>query len=155
MIVRLTLRLIVRLCTVAGLAAVVACATPAPRPIAYGSDQCAHCHMTIAEARHAAELVTRTGKVLVFDDIGCLAAYLATGDVAAGAVHSTWGHDYVSPGEWVSTADLSFVHSDSLHTPMGSGVVALARTETAESLRAAVGGDRLDWAQVLSRAPRH
>ena len=53
--------------------------------------------MTIADPRYAAELVTRTGKVLVFDDIGCLAAFLASGEVAPAAVHSTWAHDYVSP----------------------------------------------------------
>ena len=140
---------------VAGLAVLLACASPAPRPVVYGIDQCAHCHMNIADPRHAAELVTKTGKVLVFDDIGCLAAYLAAGDVAQGAIHSTWAHDYASPGEWVRTADLFLVQSDSLHTPMGSGVVALARAESAESLRAAMGGDRLDWAQVLTRAPRH
>ena len=155
LIARLTLRLIVRLCTVAGLAAVVACVTPAPRPIAYGTDRCAHCHMNIADHRHAAELVTKTGKVFVFDDIGCLAAYLATGDVAPDAIHSTWAHDFASPGEWVRTADLYFVRSDSLRTPMGSGLVALARAESAESLHSAVGGDAFDWPQVLSRAPRH
>ena len=37
--------------------------------------------------------------------------------------------------------DLSFVRSDSFHTPMGSGLVALARPQVADSIRAAVGGD--------------
>ena len=121
----------------------------------YGTDQCAHCHMTIADPRYAAELVTRTGKVIVFDDIGCLAAFLATGAVAPGAVHSTWAHDYASPGEWVRTGDLSYVRSESFHTPMGSGLVALMRSQGADSLRAAVSGERLDWAQVLALAPGH
>lgn len=121
----------------------------------YGTDQCAHCHMTIADPRYAAELVTRTGKVLVFDDIGCLATFLASGAMAPAAVHSAWAHDYVAPGEWARTGDLSFVHSDSFHTPMGSGLVALASREDADSLRAAVGGERLDWAQVLARTPGH
>jgi len=142
-----------RACALAGLAVALACATPAPRAVVYGTDQCAHCHMTIADPRYAAELVTRTGKVIVFDDIGCLAAFLATGAVAAGAVHSTWAHDYASPGEWVRTGDLSYVRSESFHTPMGSGLVALTRAQGADSLRAAVNGDRLDWAQVLALAP--
>jgi copper chaperone NosL len=133
----------------------LACASPAPRAIVYGTDQCAHCHMTIADQRYAAELVTRTGKVLVFDDIGCLAAFLASGEVAPAAVHSAWAHDYVSPHEWKRIGDLSFVQGDSFHTPMGSGVIALARAGVADSLRAAVGGERLDWAQVLARSPRH
>lgn len=144
-----------RLVVLAGVATVLACAAPAPRPIVYGTDQCAHCHMTVADPRYAAELVTRTGKVLVFDDIGCLAAYLATGAVAPGAAHSTWAHDYLTPAQWMPAGDLSFVRSDSFHTPMGSGLVALARPQVADSIRAAVGGGRLDWPQVLERIPAH
>lgn len=135
----------------AGLAVALACAAPVPRPIAYGTDQCAHCHMTLADPRYAAELVTRTGKVLVFDDIGCLAAFLATGEVARDAVYSTWAHDYASPGDWVRAGELSFVRSDAFHTPMGSGLVALARPQVGDSLSAALGGERLDWVQVLAR----
>jgi copper chaperone NosL len=144
-----------RLAVLAALAVLLACASPAPRPIVYGSDQCAHCHMTIADPRYAAELVTRTGKVVVFDDIGCLAAFLAAGNVGADAVHSTWAHDYVAPGEWVRTSALTFVRSDSLRTPMGTGLVALAQPVVADSLRTALNGSRLDWAGVLAGAPAH
>lgn len=111
--------------------------------------------MTVTDPRYSAELVTRTGKVLVFDDIGCLATFLASGELAPAGVHSAWAHDYVAPGEWARTSDLSFVHSDSFHTPMGSGLVALARVGDADSLGAAVGGELLDWAQVLARNPGH
>jgi copper chaperone NosL len=132
---------------------ILACASPAPRPIVYGTDQCAHCHMTIADPRYAAQLVTSTGKVLVFDDIGCLRAYLASGAVAPRAIHSTWAHDYASAGAWLPTSGLSFVRSDAFHTPMGSGLVALAQSQVADSVREAMGGERLDWAQVLARTP--
>jgi hypothetical protein len=39
--------------------------------------------------------------------------------------------------------------------PMHSGIVAVARPSSADSLGAAVGGERLDWAQVLALAPTH
>jgi hypothetical protein len=99
--------------------------------------------------------VTSTGKVLVFDDIGCLGAYLASGAVAPGAAQSTWAHDYLAPAEWVPAGDLSFVRSEMFHTPMGSGLVALAHPLVADSIRAAVRGGRLDWPQVLERIPAH
>jgi hypothetical protein len=51
--------------------------------------------------------------------------------------------------------DLSFVRGDSFHTPMGSGLVALARPQVADSIRAATDGERLDWPQVLERMPAH
>ena len=139
----------------AGLAVLLACATPAPRPIVYGSDQCAHCHMTIADPRYTAELVTTTGKVIVFDDIGCLSAFLAAGTVAPRAIHSTWAHDYLAPDAFLRTGELHFVHSTAFHTPMHSGIVAVAQPSSADSLGAAVGGERLDWAQVLALVPTH
>ena len=146
----------VRLAAAAGLALLLACAAPAPRPIVYGSDQCAHCHMTIADPRYAAELVTKTGKVLVFDDIGCLTAFLAAGDVAPATVHSTWAHDYLAPDAFIRTAELQFVRSTAFHTPMSSGIIAVARSSSADSLGAAAHGERLDWAQVLAVAsPSH
>lgn len=144
-----------RLGAAAGLATLFACAAPAPRPIVYGSDQCAHCHMTIADPRFAAELVTTTGKVIVFDDIGCLSAFLAAGTVAPRAIHSTWAHDYLAPGTFLRTDELYLVHSTAFHTPMSSGIVALARSSSADSLWGAVGGERLDWAQVRALAPTH
>jgi copper chaperone NosL len=111
--------------------------------------------MTVADPRYAAELVTRTGKTLVFDDLGCLRAYLASGAVAPGAIHSTWAHDYAAAATWLPTSGLSFVRSDAFHTPMGSGLVALAQSEVADSVRAATGGERVNWAQVLARTPAH
>lgn len=144
-----------RLVLIAGLAIMLACMSPSPRPIVYGSDQCAHCHMTIADPRYAAELVTRTGKVVVFDDIGCLAAFLAAGDVSTDAVHSAWAHDYVAPDAWMRTGNLTFVRSDSLRTPMGSGLIALAQPVLADSLRMALNGSMSDWARVLADAPAH
>lgn len=111
--------------------------------------------MTISDPRYAAELVTRTGKVIVFDDIGCLAAFLAAGDMSANAVHSAWAHDYVAPDAWMRTGDLTFVRSDSLHTPMGSGLIALAQPVLADSLRLALNGSTSDWARVLADAPTH
>lgn len=121
----------------------------------YGSDQCAHCHMTVADPRFAAELVMKTGKVIVFDDIGCLAAYLAGGEADPGAVHSTWAHDFFAPDAFVRTGDLHFVRSGAFHTPMSSGIIAVARISSADSLGAAVGGERLAWPQVLAAAPPH
>jgi copper chaperone NosL len=124
----------------------LACAAPAPRPIVYGTDQCAHCHMTVADPRYAAELVTSTGKVIVFDDIGCLGAYLASGSVAPGAAALDLGARLSRPAEWVPARDLSFVRSESFHTPMGQRPRGLAQPQVADSIRAAVGGERLELA---------
>jgi nitrous oxidase accessory protein len=65
--------------TIAMLALVptAACAAPAhPHLLAYdGSVTCAWCQMAITDRRQAAQLVTKTGKVLNFDSAECLASY--------------------------------------------------------------------------------
>ena len=138
------------------LAMTLACTSPAPRPIAYGTDQCAHCHMTLVDPRFAAELVTTTGKVLVFDDIGCMSRFIAGGTVAVGDIHSTWAQDYLAPGTFLRTSQLHFVRSTAFHTPMSSGIAAVLHPGSADSLSSATQGERLDWTQVLAlAAPSH
>jgi len=107
--------------------------------------------MTLADPRFAAELVLQTGKALPFDDVGCLAAYLATGGARADAVHSLWFSDYLAPGELLPMAEVVFLRSDSLRTPMDYGVVALRPGPAADSLRERLGGTLVAWEEILRR----
>ena len=134
-------------------AVAAACGAPAPRPIAYGTDECAHCHMTIADHRLAAQLVTTTGKTFVFDDPGCLADFLAAGQVDASAIHSVWLADYTAPGERLLPAKEAWlVRSDAIRTPMDNRLAAVATQEAAESLRIRLGGQVIRWTDVTAPA---
>ena len=142
-----------RAAAAAAAVAVAACGSPAPRAIAYDTDECAHCHMTIADSRLAAQLVTRTGKTFVFDDPGCLADFLAADGVEAQAVHSLWVADYTAPAERLLRVDDAwFVRSDAIRTPMDNRVAAVASQAAAEQLRARVGGEVVRWPAVRARA---
>lgn len=129
------------------------CGRPAPRPLTEGSDVCAHCHMTLADRRFGGELVSRTGKVTPFDDVGCLAVAVATGDSAA--VHSLWVSDYLAPDSLVNVTEMRFLKVDSLRTPMGYGYIAVRPGRAADSLAAALGGRVMAWEDVMTwaRAP--
>lgn len=134
--------------------AVLACAAPGPVPIVLGERDCDHCHMTIADPRFAAELVTRTGKVYLFDDAGCLATFAVNGTVPPEQVQSAWVNDFRHPGTLIPAQDAAFLRTDAVRSPMASNLVAVPRS-AGDSLRAALGGTLLDWAQVLAdaRAP--
>ena len=124
---------------------VVACGSRGPRAIALGEEACSHCHMTVADARFSAEAITRTGKTYVFDDVGCLAAWLR--EEPAG-VASAWVWSVV-PGEgWLQAAEAAYVQSDSLHTPMGSGLAAFRPGPGADTLRTQLSGRLLTWDEV-------
>jgi len=133
---------------------VAACAAPAPRPLAVGTDGCSHCHMRLADARYGAELVTRTGKVLPFDDAGCLATFVQGNGPEARQVHSLWVSDYARPDILLRAEEAAFIRHPAFRTPMDHGIVALASPAAADSALAALGGggDRLDWNGVLRAA---
>jgi copper chaperone NosL len=132
-------------------AAAFACGPAGPRPIALGAEECRHCHMTVSDPRFAAELVTRKGKIFVFDDVGCLATFTATGPVPPEQVEGAWVTDLRRPGTLIPAQDAMYLRTDSMRTPMGSHLVAVAR-EAADSLRSALGGELLDWGAVLAQA---
>ncbi|HJR36730.1 MAG TPA: nitrous oxide reductase accessory protein NosL [Gemmatimonadales bacterium] len=141
----------IRITAAAVLLAAAACATPRPRPLAFGAEECAHCHMTLADPRHAGQLVTTTGKILPFDDVGCLATFIATGGIAGDAIHSVWLHDFAQPDSLLDLKAAVFLQDDSIRTPMDYGLVALRRGAAADSLAAATGGRLLSWNDVLER----
>jgi copper chaperone NosL len=129
-------------------AALLGCARPAPRPIAYGEEPCRHCHMTIADPRFAAELVTTTGKVYVFDDVGCLTAFVNEGVVPQSRIHGLWVYDYLQPDALLDARQAVYLRTDTLATPMASHLAALRAGPAADSLRARLGGTFLTWDQL-------
>lgn len=133
-------------------AGLLACGRSAPREIGYGAESCAHCHMTIADSRFSAEAIAPTGKVTVFDDVGCLAAWLAEGGAPPA---STWVVSFVDGRVWLGTAQAVFLQSPSLRTPMGSGLAALRPGAEADSVRASLGGTLLTWDEVRAQPHSH
>lgn len=131
--------------------ALLAAACGAPQPVAfhYGEDLCDHCHMTVADPSYAAQLVTTTGKVYRFDDIGCLAEFENSGTVEPEMIHSRWVNWFLAPDSMLATEDAVFLHSPELHSPMGHGLAALEPAE-ADSVRDELGGILYRWDDVIA-----
>jgi copper chaperone NosL len=139
-----------------GLVAVLltACGVPGPVPLAWEAEACSHCHMTLADRRYGAEIITTKGRALPFDDAGCAAEHLATRELGLDEVSSVWVIDYLHPDSLISATTARFVRSEGFKTPMGSGIVATADAARADSLARAIGGEVLSWTEVLTLAER-
>jgi copper chaperone NosL len=124
-----------------------ACA-PSPKPIHLGEDACEHCHMVITDPRFAGQVVTRTGKVYNFDDVGCLAAFVASGAVPGSEVKDVLVRSYVTSDSVLDAGGALYVRSDELKTPMASGLAALRPGREADSVHAIIGGALLSWREV-------
>ena len=136
------------------LLALGACAAPGPRPIAYDSDGCSYCRMTISDRRYGAELVTAKGRVHTFDSIECLVSfYLQSRE--GGEAASVWVSDYSRPGTLVAAERAVFVRGGSGHSPMGLGLAAFGEAADTAAIRAEFGGGTLRWTEVLALVERN
>jgi len=132
------------------------------RPVRVGVDVCPYCNMTVIDARYAAQMVTRTGKVYSYDAIECLVDHL-----------NGYGGPRVEPRELyaadfaASTAkaaaekpvnELVFLYHRRIRTPMGGGLVAFAQSEDADRFvreRRLGGVRRLTWAELVAEGKQH
>ncbi len=131
-----------------------ACGAGGPVPLGWDEAPCTHCHMTLADRRFGAELVTVRGRILPFDDAGCVAEQLANGVTARGEVSSLWMVDFLHAEKFVAAEEGWFVRSSDFPTPMGSGIVAVQTRTSADSLAELHRGTVLRWDEVVVLAGR-
>jgi copper chaperone NosL len=125
--------------------------TPKPEPIAYGSDACHSCKMTLADKRFGGELVTNKGKVFVFDDINCMLSYYHSSELDPADLAFTLVVDYEHPAEFLEAGQTFFVKSDQLRSPMNSQVAAFHSYQDAMQFKREKGGILLGWAEVTTQ----
>jgi len=122
-----------------------------PPALRLGRDECAECGMIVSEDRSAcAVLVEFKGRRehRMFDDIGCMLDYEHEPPEGVDVVEE-FVHDHES-GVWAGARECAFLCAPphALPTPMASGIAAFTSRETAESTRAEVGGEVIDYAAL-------
>jgi copper chaperone NosL len=117
-----------------------------------GTESCAHCHMTVADPRFTAEAISTTGKITVFDDVGCLAAWLGENSAP---VASSWVTSFVDRQTWLRADSAVYLRTDRQRTPMASGLIALRAGREADSAQSVLGGTPLSWHEVLAIPHEH
>ncbi len=118
-----------------------------PEPIDYGHDECAHCKMAISDRKFGGELITKKGKIYKFDSIECLAAYYK--DIQTADVQSLWTIDFSEPGTWIKADQAAYLHSKNLPSPMGMFLSSYGTREKAETMRAQMEGNVMNWQEVM------
>ncbi|GFZ87058.1 lipoprotein [Compostibacillus humi] len=99
-------------------------------PIDEEVDTCAVCNMMVPDNQHATQIILADGKVLKFDDIGCMANWNEeNSDEEIGA---EFVRDYHTE-EWFETEDATFVYDQQIMTPMAYNVISFQNEEDAQS----------------------
>tara|TARA_R110002072_G_scaffold111697_1_gene239941 strand:- start:131 stop:565 length:435 start_codon:yes stop_codon:yes gene_type:complete len=120
-----------------------------PKPIAYGTDGCHFCRMTIVDRQHAAEIVTDKGKVFKFDSSECMMNHLKDIDQKQVALYLV--NDYNQPGELINATEATYLISDRIPSPMGEFLTAFMTEQAAVDALMTYDGDLLTWEQLKLR----
>ncbi len=120
-----------------------------PKPIAYGETGCHFCKMTVVDKQHAAQLITKKGKVFNFDASECLLNYLKEIDTTS--VGRLLANDYNDPGKLTDVSKATFLISEGIPSPMGEYLTAFGKFENAEKAQQEHGGNLFTWEQLIER----
>jgi len=118
-----------------------------PKPIAYGKEGCHFCRMTIVDQQHAAQIVTRKGKVFSFDAIECMVNYTKEMDIDE--VQLFLCNHYSVPEELIDASKATFLISAQIPSPMGAFLTAFKTRQAAEEVNADNQGELFTWDELV------
>src|SRR5690606_12502890 len=116
-----------------------------PKPVAmdYGKEGCHFCSMTIVDGEHAAEIVTKKGKVYKFDAVECMLNFRKQNGPTDVALYLS--NHYTTPVELIDATQASFLISENIPSPMGAFLTAFKSRDEALVQQAISGGEVFAW----------
>ncbi|ADV50430.1 nitrous oxide reductase accessory protein NosL [Cellulophaga sp. E16_2] len=128
---------------------IVAACNTEPKAIAYGSEGCHFCSMTIVDTQHAAQFMTKKGRSYSFDATECMFNYLQ--DVAPETIALYRVNDYNNPGVFIDAKEATYLISKNIPSPMGGNLSAFTTKEAAEKMQQEHTGSVYSWKELQSK----
>lgn len=122
--------------------------SPSPQPIPYGKVECTHCSMKVMDQRFGCEIVSRKGKVMIFDAIECMTPWYNKNDRNDFAFVMV--SDAAHPGVLIPAEKAFFLKSENLPSPMGGNLSAFRWEADRDRFIREHTGEKLSWQQVLA-----
>jgi copper chaperone NosL len=113
-----------------------------PAELVLNEEACSLCRMAVSQRPFAAQAVTRSGRTDFFDDIGCLVRWAAEHPPTPKTALFVVDHE---TGAWLNATIAHYVRSESLDTPMSSGLAAFGKQARAAAAAKPLKGRVLDW----------
>ena len=122
-----------------------------PEPMAYGTDVCHFCKMTLMDKKFGAELVTKKGKVYKFDDMNCFLNFYNSGNENIDDFYHTLVIDYANPGKLIVATNGFYIKSAEIHSPMNGEVAAFETKASMDTFKKQWKGIYLSWGEVTTQ----
>lgn len=117
--------------------------------VQYLKTECGYCKMLFQDRAFGAEMQIDGDSTLVFDATECLSAYLISSRMRPARVRKIWSVDYSRPTKLIDAREAFYIRSDKVLSPMGVNIAAFGSKAEADSAYARIGGDRMDWQEVM------
>lgn len=114
-----------------------------PEAIEYGVDGCHFCKMTIVDKIHAAEIVTKKGKVYKFDSSECMINFLK--DFDASQIKLYLSNSFSEPEKLIDATKATYLISKSIPSPMGAFLTAFKTEDEATKIQLEKEGAIFGW----------
>lgn len=118
-----------------------------PQAIDYGHDACHFCKMTIVDKVHAAEIVTKKGKIYKFDATECMVNFMNEFEVSEIKFYMT--NHYSEPKSLINATKATFLISKNITSPMGAFITAFEHKTDAETVQSEKSGTLYTWEELL------
>lgn len=120
-----------------------------PEPIRYGQDECSGCKMIISDSRFGAEILTRKGRVLKFDDLFCMNDYVKRGAIAEADIAQRFVSDFNRRHVFIAVGQAHFLKDGGIISPMHGDIAAFATQAELDTFKSQLGsGVAVRWAVV-------
>jgi copper chaperone NosL len=103
--------------------------TVEPEPLAYGTDMCHTCKMTLMDPKFGAEIVTKKGKVYKFDDVNCMLGFYHSDFEEQGNISHLLVINFAQSNQLIDATNSWYLKSELIRSPMASGIAAFATEE--------------------------
>jgi len=116
------------------------------KPINYGQDACFYCKMNIVDKQHAAEIVTKKGKVFKYDAIECLLNDKPNNSAEKTALFLVM--DFNNPNVFLDANNATFLISKNIPSPMNGYLSAFNTNEEALKKQEEKEGELFSWEEI-------
>jgi copper chaperone NosL len=119
-----------------------------PKAIDYGNDGCHFCKMTIVDKVHAAEIVTKKGKIYKFDATECMVNFMKEFDKSQIKLYLS--NNYLDPEALIDATTATFLISKNIPSPMGAYLSAFKTRAEAEKTQVQKAGKLYSWESLIA-----
>lgn len=118
------------------------------KPLEYGNDNCAYCKMQLADKHFGAEIMTKTGKIYIFDSFECMTNFKKSYFTDEREIAKIVVVDASNEGNLIDAHAALYLHSYNFPSPMGAYISAFGNENGFNEFQKKYQGTRWDYAQA-------